>query len=261
MAILPAVTQPLPAPHNLNRRLKASAAFGWLAAGWRDMWINPFASLLYGALVALVSIGIVAGLFAFQWDYILLPALAGFMVVGPLFAVGLYEKSRRIAAGEPVSVLRMLFVRPQAGAQIVFAGLMLCLLMLLWNRAAVIIYALFFGVRPFPGLHHIVPMLFMTPTGWWMLAVGTAVGGLFAAFSLAISVLAVPMMLDKRVDALTAMGTSMAIVWNNRPAMIVWGMIVSVLFAFSVATGFLGMIIVFPVLGHGVWHAYRALSD
>src|SRR3546814_15569514 len=84
--------------------------------------------------------------------------------------------------------------------------------MLLWMRAAVIIYALFFGVRPFPGIDHIAPMLFTSSTGIAMLVVGTLIGGLFAAFSFAISAFSIPMMLDQRVDALTAMGTSWALV-------------------------------------------------
>ena len=81
-------------------------------------------------------------------------------------------------------------------------------------RAAVIIYALFFGLRPFPGLHEVTAMLFGTPVGWAMLLVGTVVGGLFAAFSFAISAFAIPMLLDERVDAFTAMGTSISMVWN-----------------------------------------------
>jgi uncharacterized membrane protein len=258
---LPAIEPRHPPAYDFSRDLQPSAAFGWLAAGWRDFWINPLASLLYGLLVAAISVGVVWGLFAFRLDYILFPALAGFMVIGPFIAIGLYEKSRRIAAGEPVRFLRMLFVRPRSGAQVLFAGVLLSLLMLLWMRAAVIIYALFFGVRPFPGLDHIAEMLLTTPTGWAMLVVGTAVGGLFAAFAFAISALAIPMMLAERTDALTAMGTSMARVWANRPVIIAWGAIVSVLTALSVATAFIGLVIIFPVLGHGVWHAYRALAD
>lgn len=181
------------------------------------------------------------------------------MVVGPIVAVGLYEKSRRIAAREPTSLRQMIFVRPASGGQILFTGVLLCLLMLVWMRAAVIIYALFFGLRPFPGLGQIVPMLFTTPVGWSMLIVGSAVGAMFAAFSFAISAFSIPMLLDERVDALTAMGTSVARVWNNLPVMLTWGAIVLALFLLSLATGLLGLIVVFPVLGHGTWHAYRAI--
>jgi uncharacterized membrane protein len=153
----------------------------------------------------------------------------------------------------------MIFVKPKSGGQLLFAGVMLCLLMLLWMRAAVIIYALFFGLRPFPGLDNIAPMLFTTPTGWAMLVVGSLIGWLFAAFSFAISAFAIPMLLNERVDALTAMGTSMALVWHNLPVMLVLATIVLALFLVSLATGLLGMIVVFPVLGHGSWHAYRTM--
>jgi uncharacterized membrane protein len=259
MATIPAVVPPLPREKSWDRHYAPALAVRWLSAGWRDLLVQPAPSLIYGLLVFLVSAGIVGGLFAFGWDYILFPAFAGFMVVGPILAVGLYEKSRRIAAGERVSLGRMLVVHPASGGQILFTGVLLCLLMLLWMRAAVIIYALFFGLTPFPGLQHIAPMLFTTPIGWAMLIVGTAVGGLFAAFSLAISAFSIPMLLEEPVDSLTAMGTSMALVWNNLPVMLTWGAIVLALFLFSLATGLLGLIVVFPVLGHGTWHAYRAI--
>lgn len=259
MTIIPAVVPPLPRAKTFNRGLAPGAAFGWLVAGWRDMRMKAIPSLVYGFTVYLASLTIVFGLFALGWDYILFPAFAGFMVVGPIIAVGLYEKSRRIVAGEPVNLMRMLFVKPHSGGQILFTGVLLCLLMLLWMRAAVLIYALFFGLRPFPGLDHIVPMLFTTQVGWAMLIVGGAVGGLFAAFSFAISAFSIPMLLNEDVDALTAMGTSVALVWNNFPVMLAWGAIVLALFLVSLATGLVALIVVFPVLGHGTWHAYRAI--
>lgn len=259
MTTIPAVVPPAPRKKAWSRNLRPVIAFRWLVDGWRDLAIEPVASLCYGLLVFLVSVIIIVGLFAFGWDYILFPAFAGFMVVGPLLAVGLYEKSRRLAAGEKVSLWDMIFVKPASGGQILFTGVLLCLLTLLWMRAAVIIYALFFGLRPFPGLGHIVPMLFTTPDGWAMLLVGSAVGALFAAFSFAISAVSIPMLLNERIDALTAMGTSTALVWNNLPAMLTWGAIVLALFLVSLATGLLGLIVVFPVLGHGTWHVYRAM--
>lgn len=249
----------LPLSAERRRNLPASAAFGWLVHGWRDLWHSPVSSLAYGLAVFAISIAIIWGLFWFELDYILFPALAGFMVVGPFIAIGLYQKSRAIEKAEDTSLGRMLLVKSASGAQVWFTGAILCLLMLVWMRAAVIIYALFFGLRPFPGLDHVAEMLFMTPYGWAMLTVGTVVGGLFAAFSFAISTFAVPMLLDERTDAFTAMGLSISLVWNNLPVMLMWGAIVSVLFLFSVATGLLGLIVVFPLIGHGTWHSYRAI--
>lgn len=260
MTGLPAVEPRLWVPPRWARDLPRNAALDWLAAGWRDTWTNPVPSLAYGLLVTAISIGIVAGLFYLGWDFILLPALAGFMVIGPVLAIGLYEKSRRLALGEPVTLTAMIFVRPKSGGQVLFSGAVLLMLMLLWMRAAVIIYALFLGVQPFSGLADVVPMLVGTPTGWAILVTGTAVGALFAAFAFGISLFAVPMLLDLRTDALTAMGSSLALVWHNRGTVVLWGAIVSLLFAVALVTGLLGLIVIFPVLGHATWHAWGAVK-
>jgi uncharacterized membrane protein len=242
-----------------RRNLPAGAALGWLQAGWHDLLMRPGLSLAYGLAVFAISLAIVWVLFAVGLDYILFPALAGFMVVGPLVAIGLYEKSRAIADDEPLSLARMIFVKAKSGAQVWFTGAILCLLMLVWMRAAILIYALFFGLKPFPGLDHAASMLFTTGTGWAMLLVGSIVGGVFAAFSFAISSFAIPMLLDEDVDAFTAMGTSISLVWSNVPVMIAWGAIVLVLFLVSVATALVGLIVAFPLLGHATWHAYKAM--
>lgn len=259
MTRLPKPVPPLPRDHGLRRDLPASAAFGWLAAGWADFKVRPGPSLAYGFAVFVVSLTIVAGMFELALDYILLPALAGFMVVGPVLAIGLYEKSRRIAVGAPVTLAGMVFVRPRSGGQVLFTGVLLCLLMLLWMRSAVLLYALFFGLLPFPGLDDILTVLLTRPAGWGLIGVGSLVGGLFAAFSFAISAFSIPMLLNERTDALTAMGTSMALVWNNLRVSLTWGAIVVALFVLSVATALLGLIVAFPVLGHATWHAYRAI--
>ena len=153
----------------------------------------------------------------------------------------------------------MLFVRMRSGYQAFFMGALLLGLFLLWMRAAVLLYALFFGLTAFPGMDEIVPLLLTTSTGWALLLVGSAVGALFAAFAFAISVFAVPMLLEERTDAMTALGTSMAMVWNNLAVMIVWGAIVLGLCIISILTGFVGLIVVFPVLGHATWHAYTVI--
>ena len=256
MTSIPAVEPPIRVEPRWARSLPQDAARHWLAAGWRDTWTNPIPSLAYGLMVTVISILIVAGLFWLGWDFVLLPALAGFMVMGPLLAIGLYEKSRSLAAGAPVSLGRMVFVRPRSGGQVLFSGALLLTLMLLWMRAAVIIYALFLGVQPFTGLADVVPMLFGTPTGWAILIVGSAVGALFAGFAFGISVFAIPMLLDQRTDALTAMGSSLALTWFNLRPLLLWGAIVAALFVLALATGLLGLIVIFPVLGHATWHAW-----
>jgi uncharacterized membrane protein len=258
---IPKVVPPLPRENPHARNLPWSTAFGWLAAGWKDLWTDPLPSLLYGLGVFLVSVLLVLSLYRLELDYLLFPALAGFMVVGPLVANGLYEKSRRLEEGEPVGLAPMLFVRMRSGYQALFMGVMLLGLLLLWMRAAVLTYALFFGLVAFPGMDEVLPMLFLTPTGWAMLVVGSAIGALFAAFAFATSVFAVPMLLEERTDALTAMGVSMAMVWSNLKVMLCWGAIVLGLFAVSVLTLLLGLVVVFPLLGHATWHAYRAMRQ
>ena len=256
---IPRVVPPLPTPNPRARSLPARTAFGWLRAGWDDLRADPAPSLAYGGGVFVLSVAVVWLLLGLGLDYALFPALAGFMVVGPLVANGLYEKSRRLEQGQRTTLVRMIFMWPRSGHQALFMGVLLLGLFLLWMRAAVLIYALFFGISPFPGIEDIVPMLLLTPTGWALLLVGGAVGALFAAFAFAISVFGVPMLLQEKTDALSALGISMAMVWNNMVVMLVWGAIVFALFAASVLTAFAGLIVVFPVLGHATWHAYRAI--
>jgi uncharacterized membrane protein len=242
-----------------QRHLPITAAFGWLARGWRDLVASPGPSLAYGIFVFVISVVSVWTMIVFRWDYLLFPALAGFMIVGPIIAIGLYEVSRAREKGQKLGVSGAIRFRPDAFAQVFFAGLLLCLILLLWMRAAVIIYALFFGYRAFPGLDHLLPLLTGTPLGWGMIITGSFVGALFAAFAFASSVFSIPMLVEERTDVLTAMGTSISLVWNNLRVMITWGAIVLVLFVLSVLTGFLGLVIVFPLLGYGTWHAYRAI--
>lgn len=259
MTIIPSISPPLPTRNRWARRLTSADPLKWLSLGYRDFANQPLMSLVYGLLIFLISVALVWALFVSGRDYILFPAFAGFMVVGPILAVGLYEKSRRIEEGLPLRWPNLFFVKPRAGGQILFTGVLLCLLMMVWMRAAVLIYALFFGLVPFPGLNRIAPMLLTTDVGWAMLVVGTAVGGLFAAFSFAISAFSIPMLVNEPVDALTAMGSSMALVWNNLRVLLIWAVIVLALFVVSLATGMLGLIVIYPLLGHATWRAYSAV--
>lgn len=257
---LPEIVPPLPRSVTCARGLAPSASLDWLRAGWRDLVdVAPLASLVYGLLVFALSVVIIGGLVTLGADYVLMPALGGFMVVGPALAAGLYEKSRRVRAGEPVTLRAMVSVRARSPGQILFVGVILVLFALFWMRAAVLLYAMFFGFQPFEGFAGTLPMLFGTGRGLALLFVGSAFGALFAAFGFAISAFSIPMLLDERTDAFSAMGASMVLAWSNLPVVLAWGAIVMALFAASLVTGLVGLVVTFPLLGHATWHAYRAV--
>lgn len=257
---LPTLHPPRRPPAAFARHLPARAALGWLAAGWRDFRCNPGPSLAYGVFLFVLSWGVLVGLRATGLLYLALPSVAGFLIVGPFLALGLYEKSRRLATGEPGRLGTMLFVRPRSRGQLAYAGLMLGLLVLFWLRAADLLYALFFGLNPFPGAGEALTNVLSTPRGWALIATGSAVGGLFAAFAFAISLFAVPMLMAERRDALTALGVSFAMTTQNLAPALAWGVIVAAGLALSAATGLLGLIVIYPVLGHGTWAAWRAIG-
>lgn len=257
---IPELVPQLPRKVNWNRAIPLSSPFQWLSKGWKDFRVSAGTSLFYGLAVFLLSAFLLGAIYYSNYDFILLPALAGFMVAGPTLAIGLYNKSRILKENlSEVSFSSTLDGWSQNGGQILFVGVLLLLLMALWIRSAVLIYALFFGLVPFTGIESQLGLLFTTQEGLLLLIVGTSVGGLFAAFAFAISAFSIPMLLDEETDAFTAMGTSMALAWNNIPLMLVWGAIISLLFLFSILTALLGLILVFPLLGHATWHAYTAM--
>jgi uncharacterized membrane protein len=256
---LPALEPRLRISARFARNLPQRAALGWLAAGWSDLCRDPAHSLLYGLAVFVLSALVVLGMIWAGLPLLIFPALSGFLVIGPLLAIGLYEKSRRLKTPSRASLRQMLLVRPASGGQLVFAGLLSCLLVMLWLRAADLLYALFFGLLPFPGFDQLPAQLLTTPRGWTLILTGSAIGGLFAAFAMAISLFSFPMLLERRVDALTALGSSFAITVQNLRAVLPWGAIVALGFALAVLTGLVGLIVIFPLLGHGTWHAWVAL--
>ena len=230
-----------------------AAPWRWLSAGWIDFKNKPFSGLFYGFIFALAGWITIAFLVWADMERLLLPALAGSILVGPLLAIGMYRESQEsIAARKGVPLIS----HKLDMSQVALTGAVLMTVMLIWIRMATIIYALFFGLQPFPGLEEAVQSLLFTNNGLMMLAVGSAIGGLFAAFVYAISAFSLPMLVDQDVDCFTAMGRSFVAVNRNFWVMLKWAAIIMILASVGFATLLLGMIIVFPVLGHATWHCY-----
>ncbi|PVA06039.1 DUF2189 domain-containing protein [Thalassorhabdomicrobium marinisediminis] len=256
---LPTLRTPIKPPRRHARGLPASTAFDWLSHGWQDFRHGLAQSLVYGVMIVALSYLILWAVAAAGMLYLALPMIAGFLIIGPFFAVGLYEKSRALEAGEPIGLGRMLVLRGRPLGQLAFAGLMLGMLVLSWIRTADLLYALFFGLTPYPGAEDALVNVLTTPRGWMLILTGTATGALFAAFAFALSLFSIPMIVAEKRDALTALGTSFVMTTQNLAPTMTWGAIVAGGILLSFLTGLLGLAIVFPILGHGTWHAYRAI--
>jgi len=243
------------------RRVTLEQPWSWLAAGWRDMWQAPHVSLAYGGAFTVVSLVLTAGLFATGFEYLLPPLAAGFMFLGPMFAVGLYETSRRLQAGEPVSLRHALFVTTRAPAQLAFVGILLALFLLAWIRIASLLFALFIGTQGFPPFAEILPWLFFTGDGLGLLAVGGAVGAVLAAAVFAISVVSVPLLMVRDIDAVTAMILSVRAARRNAAVLALWAWLIAILTGLGLVTLFIGLTLTFPLVGHASWHAYRDLTE
>jgi uncharacterized membrane protein len=231
------------------------APFGWLKAGFRDLLKSQFASLFYGVCFALMGWTIA---FFNGASYVMtLAATSAFMLLGPLLAIGLYNLSDQLEYRETPSLRASLTVWRGNMNNLALFALVSGVVALIWARASAVIFAVFYNAG-LPSMGDFASAI-LTLENIEFLFVYFGIGFVFAAFIFSISVVAVPLMYDKKSDAITAVLTSLSVVSKNPGAMIVWAGILVALISVGFLAGFLGLIYTAPIAGHATWHAYRAL--
>ena len=229
-----------------------------LGRGLDDFAAMPSHALFLCVIYPLLGILLVALTLGYSMLPLAFPIAAGFALIGPLAAIGLYELSRRREAGLDSSANHALDVlhSPSLGA-IVALGVLLMAIFLIWLAVAEAIYVANFGYAAPASVGQFIHDVFNTSAGWNLIIVGTGVGFLFAVLALTIGAVSFPLLLDRDVGAAVALLTSIRVVAANPVTMALWGFIVAALLIVGSIPFFLGLTVVMPVLGHATWHLYR----
>lgn len=238
------------------QEVPANAPIAWLKAGWQDLQQGGKASLFYGGCFAAAGWLLY---FVFQQAYALMAGLtSGFLLLGPFLAMGLYDLSRQMEKGGSPDLRASLSAwRGNLSNVGLFAAVM-AVVMLLWARASMVIFALFFDAGELPTFAMIVRAIVAFEQPSFALTY-FAVGGFFALFVFFFSVVAVPLMLDRNTSAITSALASLVACARNPAPMLIWAACIVALVAIGFATLFLGLIVVMPLVGHATWHCYRDL--
>ena len=243
----PADQLPFAAP---VRSLTSLAALHWLKLGWQDFKRAPRQSLTYGAVVVVISY--IVSLLALNYGnlYSLLTLASGFMLVGPVVAIGLYSISCQIQENKTPVLGHCLREGRRHFAIVIVFGFILLVVFLIWIRSASMLHV-FYPVQANSEL-----------SGYFIFyGVGTVVGAVFSAIIFCASALSLPMIMDRKADMVTAVITSINAVLKNKKAMLVWATIIFLSVVISFATAFIGFLILLPVIGHATWHAYQETID
>lgn len=226
-----------------------------LAAGWRDFLAAPQFGLFFSAVY-------VVGGFLMLWvgaghvTWTMATSL-GFPLVAPFAAAGLYEVSRRLEQGKPLDWKGVLgIVWHERTRQLPWLGAIIVIYFLFWTFLAHMIFALFMGLSTMTNVSQSFEA-FLTPNGLTMIAVELGVGAVLAFLLFSLTVVSLPLVLDREVDFVTAMLVSLKAVRENLPVMWLWAALIAVLSLIALLPWFLGLVIVLPVLGHATWHVYR----
>ncbi len=235
------------------RRLGWRDPLRWLALGWRDFRRAPGIGVFYGAAFMVMGWALVK-MYEAAPAYVLALA-AGFLLMGPILCLGLYRVSQQLERGERPSFGDSLLAFESRLGPLAIFGFVLLVLEMLWGRATLVVFAVSFdGMPDFKGSL----LALLDPANLNFIIAWLAVGAVFAGLIFAVSVVSIPMLLDRPVDAITAGLTSLRLVLTQPGVMLWWGALITLLVGAAMLPWFAGLIVVGPVIGHASWHAYRA---
>jgi uncharacterized membrane protein len=233
-----------------------------LRLGWEDFKAVPSHAIILCVIYPVLGLVLFRMVLGYSVLPLLFPLAAGFTLIGPFAALGLYELSRRRERGEEAAAWDAMHVlrAPSFGAMLEL-GTLLLVLFIVWIAAADAIYIATFGNAPAASIPDFATRVLTTPKGWSLIIVGCGVGFLFAVVALCVSVVSFPLMLDRHATAIDAIRTSLQAVMKNPFAMAGWGLIVAMLLVIGSLPLFVGLAVVLPVLGHATWHLYRKVVE
>ncbi len=245
------------APPRVNQ-IALERPWEWLARGWADLRAAPRFSLTYGAAFVVVSLMITSAMMVDGFFFLVPVLVAAFFLVAPMLGIGLYQLSANLEADRPVQFCQALEAWQRNRTQLGAMSLVLVMVMMVWMLAAILIFALLYD-NPVPTWENFIPTLFLSGDNNVFVLTGILVGGVIAAFTFAISAVAVPMLMDRQVDVMTAMRTSAAAVRQNWQPMTLWAALIVLFVGLGILTWFIGLCVAMPIVGHATWHAYRDL--
>ncbi len=231
-------------------------------AGLKDFAHAPLFGLFFGGVYALGGLLAVGFIARFDMHYMIYPLAIGFPLVGPFIAVGLYEVSRALQEGRTLTWSGVLTtVWRQKGREMSVMAFVTLFILWMWMYQVRLLVALFLGFKSMSSFDSFLNIVLETPEGLRFLVVGHVVGAVLYAVLFSVTVVSIPMLLDREVDFITAIITSIKAVMANPVVMLGWGLIVLVLTVAALVPAFLGLFIVLPVLGHATWHLYQRLVE
>ncbi|MEO1039099.1 MAG: DUF2189 domain-containing protein [Pseudomonadota bacterium] len=238
------------------KTVRRDAPWSWLSGGFADMMAHPVISFGYGAAFTLIGIAITLGLWWMGMLALIPVLIGGFALVAPVFAVGVYRINQVRDAGEEPKLLDFWRISPSRLTQLGLLSVLLFVFFLLWARLAQFIFAMFAHGTEM-RLDAFMEFIFTTPNGVLLLGVGTAVGAFFALVAFMVSALSFPMIVDKDVDAITALVASVKAVFSQPFVMATWAIQIAFMMAVGGALFLLGIAVVFPWVAHATWRAYK----